>query len=345
MEEKPQSEAASKGHNTNTFTGNPLDRCHDIRKDVQKMKDLRKDATSLFVPYHKLKPLLNDQNRIVWMSRQDLDKILQESLGGDQQPSKVNKVLLGRRNNVAYFAVEITAYENLEKFKPLGQFSELRLSAAALPEEEAGILAQGRSLLDWHIRHPFCPKCGNPTKSTEGGVKRTCINDKCKTPQYPRTDVCVIMLVTAFRKKQDSDEQEEVCLLASRAQGYKGIYTCLAGFLEIGESIEEAVKREVEEESGINLDIKKMMYHSSQPWPYPSQLMVGVIAQTNYVEKPTFDQTELGDGGWYTRPVMREVVKRSESLPLDPNTTYEFRIPPAFAIAHQIIKTWANQKE
>ncbi|PRP88960.1 nudix (nucleoside diphosphate linked moiety X)-type motif 12 [Planoprotostelium fungivorum] len=330
-----------KGFDDNTFSGNPLD-----RKDVALLESMRKDEKARFLPFHELKVLVNtsSSNRTLgWLSWAELESLVGKEISlegqGEGLSYKENSlVLLGKLNQVPHYAINVThildkdslgekSYKledvSTERERRQNDSEKARALASALPLQDTGMIAQARALLDWHVCHPHCARCGGMTKLTEGGNKRVCV--ECKRPHYPRTDSVVIVLVIAEKKKEGTDEKEEVCLLATRAQGYKGMYTCLSGFIEIGESLEEAIKREI-------------WYHSSQPWPFPSQLMIGCLAKTNYAE-PTVDAKELGEARWMNREQVRELLSRS-LLPLDAGSTVD-RVPPPLAIAHQLIKFWA----
>jgi len=332
-----------KGFDGNTFSGNPLDRLGNIRKNVDLLVELRERPNSLFLPFQKLSPLLSREKKtLAWLSwsslKAALGEITLEGTGKGKEYKENSLVLLGKRDDIHYYAINVSHLTTENTFSQEYHFVEARASAATLPYEEAGIVSQARALLDWHSRHPHCAKCGELTVLTEGGNKRTC--GGCKTPHYPRTDSVVIVMIIADRKRDNSEEIEQVCLLATRTGGYKAMFTCLSGFIEIGESLEEAIKREVEEESGINLDVQQIWYHSSQPWPFPSQLMIGCLAMTNYAQA-TVDVKELGEARWFNRQQVKEMLERSQG-PLGDST--EERVPPPLAIAHQLIKFWANAK-
>src|SRR3546814_482718 len=170
---------------------------------------------------------------------------------------------------------------------PPGVFTDLRRIGPLLERFEGSLLAYARGLLWWHQRHRFCGVCGHPTVSVKGGHQRSCTNQACAAPQFPRTDPAVIMLV----------HDGERCLLGRQRVWPDGMYSTLAGFVEPGETLEEAVAREVWEESGIQ--VRDVRYHSAQPWPFPSSLMLGFHAAAKSFEIVRNDD-ELGDAQWYT---------------------------------------------
>jgi NAD+ diphosphatase len=191
--------------------------------------------------------------------------------------------------------------------------------ALKLPATEAAILATAKSMFEWRRRHKHCANCGEPTDAVEGGWKRAC--PSCKAEHFPRTDPVVIMLPV----------HGDRCMLGRGAVWPKGIFSALAGFLEPGETIEEACARELFEEAG--LTAVSVRYHSTQPWPYPSSLMIGLIAQVDG-DQATPDQTELAEVEWFTRAQARDLLDgKIEGL----------MAPGGMAIAHQLIRAWAYE--
>ncbi|KAM6930777.1 NAD-capped RNA hydrolase NUDT12 [Xenentodon cancila] len=195
-----------------------------------------------------------------------------------------------------------------------------------LSEEEAGIVAQARSVLAWHNRYSFCPTCGSATRLEEGGYKRSCLNASCRSQQgvhntcYPRVDPVVIMLVI----HPDGNQ----CLLGRKKIFPVGMFSCLAGFVEPGEIIEEAVRREVEEESGVK--VGPVQYVCCQPWPMPSNLMIGCLAVAISTGIKV-DENEIEEARWFPRQQVIDSFRR---------TNQTFTVPPRQTIAHQLIKHW-----
>ncbi|XP_051850901.1 NAD-capped RNA hydrolase NUDT12 [Antechinus flavipes] len=196
-----------------------------------------------------------------------------------------------------------------------------------LKEKEAGVVAQARSVLAWHSRYKFCPTCGSATKIEEGGYKRVCLKEDCPSLQgvhntsYPRVDPVVIMQVV----HPDGNK----CLLGRQKRFPPGMFTCLAGFVEPGETIEDAVRREVEEESGVK--VGSVQYISCQPWPMPSSLMIGCLAVAMSTEIKV-DKNEIDDARWFTKEQVIDVLTKGNQQ--------SFFVPPSRAIAHQLIKHW-----
>ncbi len=199
--------------------------------------------------------------------------------------------------------------------RPLG----LRAAAAVLPHADAGLAAHAAALVNWHRRHRHCSVCGAPTAVGDGGIVRRC--GSCGTDHHPRTDPVVIMLVT------DGDR----VLLGRQPTWPPGRYSALAGFVEPGESLEEAVAREVREEAGV--EVGPPEYLASQPWPFPSSLMLGFTAPWVSGEPRRIDE-ELEDVRWFDRADVAAAVEEREG-PLG--------VPPRFAIARQLLETWLQR--
>jgi NAD+ diphosphatase len=216
-------------------------------------------------------------------------------------------VLLGTSEGVAYFAVDITGSD-----EPSGSLG-LREIAPLVSQAEGALLAYSIGILSWHRRHRFCGVCGSASRSTQGGHIRVCTSESCGEQHFPRTDPAVIMLV----------EDGERVLLGRQAAWRERVYSTLAGFVEPGESLEEAVRREVFEETGI--EIEDVQYHSSQPWPFPSSLMLGFTARAK--SRDIRVQTdELEDARWFTR----EQIQAGDGVSL----------PSTISIARRLIEDW-----
>src|SRR5581483_11342763 len=182
----------------------------------------------------------------------------------------IDSAFLGMANGVAHFAADISrldAGELKRRFGVEAAAEDMRMIGQLLAADEAALLAYAKGLLWWHERHRFCGVCGHPTASTDGGHRRLCTNASCKAEQFPRSDPAVIVLV----------EHGDRCLLARGARFPPGFHSVLAGFVEPGESLEDTVAREVFEECGIR--VTDIVYQSSQPWPFPSSLMLGFRAR------------------------------------------------------------------
>lgn len=190
-----------------------------------------------------------------------------------------------------------------------------------LDEPTLGALAQGAALISWNATHPYCARCGHETQMADGGYKRICPN--CQAQHFPRTDPVVIMLTVT------ADNQR--CLLGRSPHFPPGMYSCLAGFVEPGETIENAVRRETEEEAGVR--IGQVAYHASQPWPFPHTLMIGCYCEALSDDIQIDD--ELEDARWFTRQEVLGILNDKGANGIS--------MPPHGAIASLLIRDWANQ--
>jgi NAD+ diphosphatase len=199
------------------------------------------------------------------------------------------------------------------------RLTDLRSAAVQglVPPHELGALAQAKSLLSWHARHRFCANCGQRSASRCAGLRRDC--QACGTQHFPRTDPVSIMLVAR------GDE----CLLGRQRRFVPGSYSCLAGFVSPGETLEDAVRREVLEEAGIA--VGRVTYAASQPWPFPSSLMIGCLAEA-LTDAITLDEEELEDARWFGRDEVAAMLERRHPDGLI--------TPPPMAIAHHLLGLW-----
>ena len=231
-------------------------------------------------------------------------------------------VFLGLRGEAPVFGMGISpaAVEQLLT-RDDAAVTELRGMAmqGAVPANQLSAIAMAKSLVNWHQRHGYCANCGTRTAMREGGWKRDCPN--CKTEHFPRTDPVVIMLVTLGDK----------VLLGRQRHFLPGMYSCLAGFVEAAETIEDAVRREIFEESGIRCT--DVQYYMTQPWPYPSSLMVGCTARA-LNEDIVVDHAELEDARWFDREEATMMIKREHPEGLAG--------PHPFAIAHHLLGRWVH---
>ena len=242
--------------------------------------------------------------------------------GVDSEP-----IFLGLLDGVAHFVVDVSKDEGAGaelQSNGRGEFQDCRAAGMLLPGPDAGVIAQARAQVDWHKRHQFCSVCGHKTVPQRGGQVRSCPH--CEAQHFPRTDPVVIAVV--------ADTQNDRCLLGQSHGRLSRMrtYSALAGFMDQGETIEEAVAREVMEEAGIG--IKSVRIHSSQPWPFPSSLMIGCIAEAATTDI-SMDDFEMADVQWFDRD---EVI-----LALEGNSQ-KLTVPGPIAIAHHLIKAWAMRE-
>ncbi|WPO42845.1 NAD(+) diphosphatase [Tardiphaga sp. 42S5] len=296
------------------FVSNTLDRAAHLRFSDEKLFALEgKSSSRAYVIY---------RDSLVMKKDGDAQRALltiDEALKFGANPGTV---FLGLRDGDAVFGMGIGA-PAVEKLLTRDDVvvSELRGMAmqGMVPPEQLSAVAQAKSLVSWHQRHGFCANCGAKSSMAEGGWKRVC--PSCKTEHFPRTDPVVIMLV----------EKGDKCLLGRQKQFAPGMYSCLAGFVEAAETIEDAVKREIFEESGIRCT--DVTYYMTQPWPYPSSLMIGCSARA-ISDEITVDKMELEDARWFDRDEAMLMWKREHPDGLAG--------PHPFAIAHHLLGRWLH---
>ncbi|CAN7518530.1 NAD(+) diphosphatase [Phenylobacterium sp. LjRoot225] len=299
----------------NTFAGNPLDRASDRRADPDWLARQLASQDSLGVALWNGRPLVEDGPDGLQLSYLPA-KLIGELAGGTER-----LLFLGLSKERAVFAVDLEgqADPTAQTLEGLGRFEDLRPLAMTLPAADAAIIATAKAMFEWRRRHRRCAVCGEPSHPADGGWKRVC--EACEAEHFPRTDPVVIML----------PHHGDRCMLGRQEVWPPGMFSALAGFLEPGEAIEEACAREVSEEAGLRA--VKVRYHSSQPWPYPSSLMIGLLAEVEDDEGQP-DQTELSEVRWFTKAEARDLLAgKIEGL----------FAPPPSAIAHQLIKAWAEE--
>ncbi len=296
------------------FVTDILDRAAHLRGDDSKLMALegRRDARAYVV----------HRDSLVVKQDADAPRVLltiDEALKFGANPGTI---FLGLRDGAPLFGMGIsaTAVESLLPRDDV-KVSELRGMAmqGVVPPGQLSAIAMAKSLVNWHQRHGYCANCGTRTGMREGGWKRECPN--CKAEHFPRTDPVVIMLVALGDK----------VLLGRQKQFPAGMYSCLAGFVEAAETIEDAVRREIFEESGIRCT--DVNYYMTQPWPYPSSLMIGCTARATS-EDIVVDRTELEDARWFDRAEASLMIKRQHPDGLAG--------PHPFAIAHHLLGRWLH---
>jgi len=296
----------------NFYAGSGLDRAAHARRDAQWLADALARPTTRIVPVWRQQSLvvMGDAPQGVWLEARHV-----EILAGPAP----NLVFMGILDEVAHFAVDLSHIEKPEQHDVLGgvgQFVDLRNAGALLDRVTGSLLAYARGLMYWHARHLFCGVCGHPNESQDAGHVRVCTNPACKAQHFPRTDPAVIMLVT----------HGDRCLLGRQKTFLPGMHSTLAGFVEPGESLEEAVAREVFEETGVR--VRDVRYHSSQPWPFPGSIMLGFHAEATDT-RLDINFEELETARWFTR----------EELFASPENE-TFRLPRKVSIARQLVEHW-----
>ncbi len=300
----------------NTFAGNPLERAGDLRNDPAWLAEQSARPDALALVLWEGRPLIEDTAegpRLTWLD-----------MGHARNLVTDRELFLGLWEDAPVFAIEFEGPADPADtpVRGLGVFHDMRSAASLLPAKDAAMAGAAKSLFDWRRRHGFCAACGQPTRNASGGWKRNC--EACGTDHFPRVDPVTIML-PIYRRTG-----EPRCLLGRQAAWPVGRMSALAGFLEPGESIEEGCAREVMEEAG--LTVTAIRYHSSQPWPFSSQLMIGLIAEVSH-DQASPDQTELEAVAWLTKTEAASVLA---------GTHPEIKAPPPSAIAHTLIQAWVN---
>jgi NAD+ diphosphatase len=311
--------------NGNIFAGGGYDRAGLQRKDADWLRKLLNNPASRIVLLWRDKHLvaLEPDPAPAYLSPMEARALL----GNDAPPP----TLLGLHGENAVFCVDISAHDAPHEHPAVagrGQFLDIRDVAALMAQAEAQMLAQARGLLYWHRRHGFCGVCGAPTISAEAGHVRVCTNAQCGIQHFPRTDPAVIMLVT------DGDR----CLLGRRPGNANFMYSTLAGFVEPGESLEQAVAREVMEETGIHL--AAVRYAHSQPWPFPANLMLGFYAEAASTEID-FNTDELADARWFERDEVRALMALRDKADAE-KAGLNMHLPRPISIARRLIGDWVN---
>lgn len=286
------------------FAGSPIDRADHIRTDDAALAELMNWRARVLM-MDGLLPGVDDQGGLVWGSLADV-------------APEAELVFLGLMDGKAHFAPVPPAGADGPAYAMPSAWQVMQL----LSPPDLAIYGGARSLVDWHARHRFCARCGAPTKLVKGGWQRHC--DGCGADHFPRTDPVTIMLV----------EHEDSLLLGRQPRFPPKMYSALAGFVEPGETIEEAVAREIHEEAGVR--VRDVRYIASQPWPFPSQLMIGCTSVADDPEL-TIDTTELEDARWFTRAELEEARTAGDA------GTELLYFPRPFAIAHHLIAWWLDR--
>jgi NAD+ diphosphatase len=309
-----------------TFGGSGLDRAGELRGNPEALASARADPTARAIVFWRGKPLISAE-RPAGLIRLTLDHA---ALKDAAHPP----ILLGREEGGPTFAVDLSAWtppdldeSSLGGFlDPSEQrhpalpewmvFAELRRVMTWLSPRDAELAASGRAIFSWHDTHPFCAKCGVQTEPSQGGWQRLC--GACGASHFPRTDPVVIMLITTGNS-----------VLVGRSPGWPaGMYSLLAGFVEPGETLEAAVRREVFEEAGVR--VGEVRYLASQPWPFPASLMLGCHGEATSTDI-NIDPVEIEDARWVTREEMMTVSQGHHP---------EIMSARKGAIAHFLIERW-----
>jgi NAD+ diphosphatase len=296
--------------NPNAFSRSPLDRAAHHRRDKAWLARALEAGETRLIPFFDNKPFVTEEDGRVslgWLAAHALGHIA---------PADAATVFLGLdEQGAAHFAVRIPDDAPLAD---LGRFEELRSLGPRLSRDEIASIGAAKAVFEWHAKNGHCANCGGVTLIAEAGWKREC--PLCSAEHFPRVDpVCIMLPVFG-----------ENCLLGRQRAWPRGMHSALAGFIEPGEAIGEAVARETLEEAGLR--VREVRFHSTQPWPFPHSLMIGVLCIVEN-EDTTIDPHELETARWFTRDEAKLLLagKHPDAF-----------CPPPFAIAHQLLKSWAE---
>jgi NAD+ diphosphatase len=296
----------------NYFSTYFIDRVSDKRQDDGWLAAQMRDGTTQFIPVWNLRNLVRNGTvpEPVFLSLAEVRNLM---------PTAESTILLGVQGDTTYFAIDLSQGDSPPSgLAGHGEFLELRGMAPMLDEYHIALLAYARAMTYWHCRHRFCGACGSPTASKEGGTLRVCTNEGCGQQHFPRTDPAIIVLVTCGER----------CLLGRKSWWPENMYSNISGFVEPGESLEDALVREAWEETRV--EIEEMAYHSSQPWPFPSSLMLGFTAVAAS-EAIRVDEDEFENACWFTREEMRSRLEQGT-----------LRLPMPISISFRLIEEWFN---
>ena len=289
----------------NIFAGAFVDRSGHRRKDPDWLQEAVNSPESRFVPVWGDKCLaVGEPLRAVLLERSNVAGLLETQ----------ETIFLGMYQEQPAFAVRIDGAGDAP-FTEAGDFHDLRFLGSMLPVDEANLVAHARALVLWHGLQKHCSVCGSSSRVESGGNTMICSNEECAAQIFPRVDPAIIVLVS----------NGEHCLLGRQPAWPEGRYSTIAGFVEPGESLEDAVRREVAEET--NIEVGKVHYHSSQPWPFPSSLMLGFTAQA-LSREILLNDGELEDAQWFTREDLQSGFPK---------------LPYRLSIARRLVDNWRHR--
>ncbi len=289
----------------NTFAALLLDRAAEFRENTEWLKRQLSSKQTKFLAVHRGCCLLSPSN-----PHQPL--LLEGNPDADQSP-----VFLGTSNSQSYFSIELPAQHQL--LNDAGKLINLRQAASLFDTELAGLCAYALAVHQWQANHRFCGVCGQPNLTMAAGHRLRCSASDCSHQTFPRLDPAMIVLVT----------HQDKCLLGRQANWPEKRYSCLAGFVEPAESLEDAVHREVMEEAGVSLDL--VHYHSSQPWPFPASIMLGFTASAS---NPAITiGEELEHACWWSADEIQAAVSDDR-----------LRLPYQLSISWQLLADWYHQQ-
>jgi len=291
--------------NHNVFAGAFVDRIGERRQESDWLAAAGLNEQSCCVPVWGDRCLVGgDPLEVVLLTRKQVRSVVDDR----------ELIFLGLFRDRPAFALSINA-DTDAPFPELGEFHDLRYLGTVLPADEANLVAHARALALWHASQVFCGVCGSSARPEAAGNSRICMNDDCRREIFPRVDPAIIVLVADGNR----------CLLGRQTSWPEGRYSTVAGFVEPGESLEDAVRREVYEET--NVRVGQVSYHSSQPWPFPSSLMLGFVAEATSSDI-VLNDGELEDAQWFTRKELRSGFPK---------------LPFKISIARRLVDDWLER--
>jgi len=304
------------------YTHLPLDRCSNQRSNKQWLKKVFNDEDTRFCLINNGENLFTQDSALkaLFIHRNILENVSINSC-----------IFLGKEQNHAIFALDCNKLNptDLASFTARGQWLDLRQATSSISSQDAAILSLAKALVYWHNTHLYCGKCASLNQLVEAGHARRCTNNQCHNMTFPRTDPAVIMLVESL-----FDDGIPRCLLGRQEIWPQGMYSTLAGFVDPGETLEQAVRREVLEESGI--EVTDVSYIASQPWPFPASVMLGftAVAKTQEID---ISHDSLQDAQWFSRVQIKAFSERNA-------TGDGYKMSSADSISHYLISAWLNQE-
>lgn len=300
----------------NYFSNNPLDRLSPHRPDIDLDKALHPESSSLIIPIWQGKHLISTEEpaKVVFLSTAQAQPLIQKT---------EQLVFLGKRGGHDYFTIDVEEADpaNHPFWQQWGTFEHLRAIGKIATLAEGAILGYAQAMIYWHKNHQFCGRCGHPTQSDWAGHVRVWQNPDCGKRHFPRTDPAIITLITY---------QDQGLLVRQPQWQPQNRFSLVAGFVEPGESLEEAVQREAMEETG--LEINHVQYQSSQPWPFPGSIMLGFRAEATHQNVQLLDQ-ELEAARWFTRTELKDATAQKEIL-----------LSPKMSISRMLIDAWMKEQ-
>ena len=302
------------------YASSAINRHGNYRNDKNLLKNMIIEKNTKFIPFYNGKNLFTEMNKNITpviFNKIELDDFFPNAMN--------NTIFLGVANTLNYIGVDLSSpNQKFERWLKKNNIiiDDLRKYGPVLDDIEASFLALSNGMFFWHNTHKFCGSCGSQNFSTEGGFVMKCSNNKCSKSHFPRTDPAIITLIS-FQDK---------VLLGRSPRFPDSMYSTLAGFVEPGESLEQALEREVFEEVGIK--VKNIKYFNSQPWPFPASLMLGFFAEA-VNDQMTIDYDEIEDAHWFS-------INELKSLE-HPSISGGFKLPRVDSIARRLVDTWVNR--